>query len=173
MCNSARAGSGYCQAAGTAGGPCSHLFNAIACPAGTGCLNTSAIAATCTAARPETEPNDTPTTPQGPVAGPTVFTGSVNTPGDRADCFRVNLPENGVAVIDLTVAGDPTCSSYAAASLYYGPALSVREVGGDGRHSCAYMVVRAPPAGSYVVCVSGTGARPVMNYQLAIGTFTR
>ena len=160
-----------CRRAGTAGMACNQQFNSVACPMGTACLATSATAATCTATRAETEPNNTPAMPQAAVSTGTAYSGTVGMGTDTADCFAVTVPAMGGLNVETASPGDPGCADNdTVVTIYNAMGTQVaRNDDGPRRGLCSFATARGLAAGTYSVCVEGFDA--AATYTVSIGVF--
>lgn len=165
--------SSACRRPGTAGGACDLRFNSVACPMGQGCLGTSATAATCTAVRMETEPNNSATMAQSPITAGTVFSGAVGAMTDPMDCFGVTVPANGTVVVETSTPGHPGCDgndTLVTLSNAMGTEVA-RNDDGFNRGLCSYLNATRLAAGTYAVCVRAFGTTPIASYYAAIGVY--
>lgn len=168
-------GLGYCRALASAGAACARTSAGPLCVDGAVCVQVAASTNRCVVEATEAEPNNTPSTAQGPVSASSAFRGAIS-PGADVDCFAVRVPSMGALVAETFGA----CRTRAADTVLrmYTPTGSLLATNDDGVDigACSRIQQSYLIAGTYAVCVSsyartGTMPAPIARYDLALGVY--
>ncbi len=175
ICSSDDLAEGWCLRPVWMSETCDWAGRGTACPASSACVPLTVTAGACTAAVPETEPNDSQVTATPTVTAGAVFSGSL-APGDR-DCVGITLPAGASIFAQVQLPATPGCPAggpdpqvviYSSSG---GTVISEDNTDGFGLCPVVDPAVRATArnlvAGRYVVCVSGSNA--VSSYLFSVG----
>jgi len=184
-CSSAYTNEGWCLSAVASGATCDWTGRSTLCPAGEGCVATSATAGSCAMAQAEAEDNNPINPPMTTSTTGAAFTGSI-TAGDR-DCFGLTVPAGAsiYAQVQLPMAqgcpaggADPVITLYRLAASGTGSSTVTSQDDSDGFGLCPMLNptvqtnARNVSAGSYAVCVTGLrSTTTVPNYLLSFGYY--
>ncbi len=169
-------GRNVCQ--GTAGdmAACDWRYGSVTCPTGATCLPGGLTAGVCAAPFPETEPNNTPATAQGPFLQSSIVRGAI-TAGD-VDCMRVRVPMNASLFVETNdnAGGCPGSGADTVVTVYNPAGTRIAE--NDDISSsvlCSRInglqsgALNRLAAGDYAVCVrSYSATAAIASYYLQI-----
>lgn len=138
------------------GAACEPRFSSVYCTGSSACVpdDRELSRGTCTATRPEREPN-AEATPEL-LAGSAAIRGAVRDATDGEDCFRVMVPTGGTVIAETTSTFGVGCFASLATITIANPARAVRvesSYTGESRSTCARALASALEAGAYTVCV--------------------
>lgn len=174
-------GGGYCSAGAICaidrclreaapGAACEPRFSSVYCTGSSACVpyDRELSRGTCTASRPEREPN-AEATPEL-LAGSAAISGVVRDATDGEDCFQVMVPTGGTVVAETTSTFGVGCFASLTSITIANPARAVRvesSYTGESRSTCARALASALEAGAYTVCVR-TSALSEAAYLLSL-----
>lgn len=184
-CSSAYTNEGWCLSTVASRATCDWTGRSTRCPAGEGCVATSATAGSCAMAQAEAEDNNPINPPMTTSTTGAAFTGSI-TAGDR-DCFGLTVPAGAsiYAQVQLPMApgcpaggADPVITLYRLAASGTSSSTVTSQDDSDGFGLCPMLNptvqtnARNVSAGTYAVCVTGLRTTTtVPNYLLSFGYY--
>lgn len=155
---------------------CDWRYGSTRCAMDATCLPAGPSRGVCALPEMETEPNNSPSMPQGPVLRSSIFRGSITAGSDTMDCYRVRVPERASLFIEThdnmggCHPGDPIVGVLNASGAVVAEnddiASTVLCSRLDGRSSGP---LHAMAGGDYTVCIrSFNTAQSIAQYYLTI-----
>lgn len=155
---------------------CDWRYGSAYCASGAACLPAGPSRGVCAPPVMETEPNNSPTMPQGPVTQSSVFRGSITVGTDTIDCYRARVPMGASLFIEShdnmggCHAGDPIIGVLNAAGAVIAENDDISTTNLCSRiDGLAAGPLHAMAAGDYSVCIrSYNAAQAIPQYYLTI-----